>query len=345
VAEAWAPTPEQRAAIEVAGSAAVRAGAGSGKTAVLAHRFVHLLAPGPDGGAPPVPEVSQVLAITFTEKAAAEMKRKIREVVAAAAAAATEATRGHWARVQRDLLGAQISTIHAFCARVLRENPLEARVDPRAVVLDEHETATYVEATVEAALRARLRAGDAAARDLVLRRGLSGGRTGGAVALCAEFLARLGRTGRDAGWLAAAHARQTARAREMTDALRAAAERLGAAVEAGVARGGKGAGARALAEAWPRWRAMLARLGPETPLAEFLTLRDLCRLLARARMAGEVAEELALDEGRPREPSRRRTGTSRPSPRMRGSRSWSGRSPPRSGTASGRTPSSPSTTS
>jgi len=187
----------------------VRAGAGSGKTAVLARRFVHLLRP--DG---PVGEVSQILAITFTEKAAAEMTRKIREVIAEQLGAADAATRAHWARVRRDLLGAQISTIHAFSARVLRENPLEAGVDPRAIVLDEHESRTYVESAVEAALLAHLRAGDAAARELVLREGLAGGRSGGAVGLVADFLARLGRTGRDGAWLVAATARQAERAPE-----------------------------------------------------------------------------------------------------------------------------------
>jgi ATP-dependent helicase/nuclease subunit A len=292
----WEPTPEQRAAIEVEGSAVVRAGAGCGKTAVLAQRFVHLLAPRPDGTPPPVGEVGQILAITFTEKAAAEMKRRIREVVTAASAAAPEAARPHWTRVQRDLLGAQISTIHAFCARVLRENPLEAGVDPRAVVLDEHESRTWIETTVESALLARLRAGDRAASEVVLRRGLSGGRTGGAVALCAEFLARLARTGRDGGWLAAARARQAAGAVEAARNLRESAARLTAVVDGGLGRGGKGA--RELAADWPRWKAMLARLGPETALEEFLTLRALRDLLGRARLASDAKDELTAQEGR-----------------------------------------------
>src|SRR5256885_1679568 len=188
VAEPWSPTAEQRAAVEVAGSAAVRAGAGSGKTAVLARRFVHLLRPGG-----PVAEVGQILAITFTEKATAEMTRKIRQVIAEEVESADAAACAHWGRVRRDLLGAQISTIHAFSARVLRENPLEARVDPRAVVLDEHESRTYVESAVEAALLAHLRAGDAAARELVLREGLAGGRHGGAPGLGAGLLAPPGR--------------------------------------------------------------------------------------------------------------------------------------------------------
>jgi len=270
----------------------VRAGAGSGKTAVLARRFVHLLRPGG-----PVAEVGQILAITFTEKAAAEMTRKIREVIVEELAAASEATRAHWTRVRRDLLGAQISTIHAFAARVLRENPLEAAVDPRAVVLDEHESRTYVERAVEATLLEHLRTDDPAARELVLRLGLAGGRTGGAVGLLADFLARLGRTGRDGAWLVAATGRQAGRAPEIAEALRAAAARLGATIEARVAQGGKGKGIRALAGEWPAWKERLARLGPETALDEFLALRSLRDLLAGAALAGAAAAELRMLPG------------------------------------------------
>src|SRR3989442_14851803 len=91
VTERWAPTPEQETAIRVEGSAVVRAGAGCGKTAVLAERFVHLLRPRADGVPPPVGEVGEILAITFTEKAAAEMKQRIRAVVAEEVAGATDA--------------------------------------------------------------------------------------------------------------------------------------------------------------------------------------------------------------------------------------------------------------
>src|SRR2546428_474263 len=245
----------------------------------------------------PVAEVGKILAITFTEKATAEMTRKIRQVIAEEVESADAAACAHWGRVRRDLLGAQISTIHAFSARVLRENPLEAGVDPRAVVLDEHESRTYVESAVEAALLAHLRAGDAAARELVLREGLAGGRNGGAVGLVADFLARLGRTGRDGAWLVAATARQAERAPEAASALRAAAARLVAAVDARLAQAGRGKGTQALAEAWPAWKERLRRLGPETPLEEFLELRSLRALLAKASLASAVEAELAMQPG------------------------------------------------
>ena len=293
MAEPWEPTAEQRAAIEVDGSAVVRAGAGCGKTAVLARRFVHLLRPGG-----PVGEVGQILAITFTEKAAAEMKRKIREVVAAELAAADERTRPHWLRIQRDLLGAQISTIHAFCARVLRENPLEAGVDPEAVVLDEHETRTYVETVVEAALLGRLRGGDRGARDLVLRRNLAGGRTGGAVGVVTDLLARLARSGRDGRWLVAATAAQRDHAPRHAAVLREATARLVRTVAERLAGGGRGAGGRALAAEWTTWKARLERLGPETPLDDFVALAELRQLLADARLSGAVKQDLAEQDGR-----------------------------------------------
>src|SRR4029077_6170509 len=127
------------AAIRADGTAAVRAGAGCGKTTVLAHRFLHLLRPVTDGRLlPVVDDVGQILAITFTDKAAAEMKHRIRELLGEEIARATGLVRQRWERVRADLLGAQISTIHAFCARVVRENPLEAGIDPRAAILDEH---------------------------------------------------------------------------------------------------------------------------------------------------------------------------------------------------------------
>jgi len=114
-------TEEQRYAIQRReGDLFLDAAAGSGKTSVLVERFVRaVLEDGVD--------VARILTITFTEKAAAEMRERIRirlrRLGAAEQARATE--------------GAFISTIHAFCARVLRAHSLSAGVDPAFVVLDE----------------------------------------------------------------------------------------------------------------------------------------------------------------------------------------------------------------
>jgi ATP-dependent helicase/nuclease subunit A len=114
-------TDEQLAAIERRhGDLLLDAGAGSGKTSVLVERFARTVIE--DGV-----DVSAILVITFTEKAAAELRDRIRarlrELGALDAARATE--------------GAFISTIHGFCARVLRAGALAAGLDPEFEVLDE----------------------------------------------------------------------------------------------------------------------------------------------------------------------------------------------------------------
>jgi ATP-dependent helicase/nuclease subunit A len=115
---AW--TSEQLEAIERRdGDLLLAAAAGSGKTSVLVERFVRAVLE--DGL-----QVAQILTITFTEKAAAEMRDRIRarlrELGADDAARATE--------------GAFISTIHGFCARLLRAHAVAAGIDPEFAVLD-----------------------------------------------------------------------------------------------------------------------------------------------------------------------------------------------------------------
>jgi ATP-dependent helicase/nuclease subunit A len=113
-------TAEQRKAIDRReGDLLLDASAGSGKTSVLVERFIQMVLQ--DGV-----DVSSILTITFTDKAAGEMRERIRgrlrELGAEEAARATE--------------GAFISTIHAFCARLLRLHALRAGIDPQFHVLD-----------------------------------------------------------------------------------------------------------------------------------------------------------------------------------------------------------------
>jgi ATP-dependent exoDNAse (exonuclease V) beta subunit len=129
-------TDEQFGAIERRdGDLLLDASAGSGKTSVLVERFVRSVL---DDGI----EVGAILAITFTDKAAAELRERIRarlrELGAVDEARATE--------------GAFISTIHGFCARVLRTHALAAGIDPRFEVLDELETGRLADAAFDAAI-------------------------------------------------------------------------------------------------------------------------------------------------------------------------------------------------
>jgi len=130
-------TSEQRTAIERrTGALLVDAAAGSGKTSVLVERFVaDVLQDGIDVGA--------ILAITFTEKAAAELRDRIRSRLRECGALeAARATEGAW-----------ISTIHGFCARVLRAGALAAGLDPGFSVLDSDGSEPLADAAFEGALQ------------------------------------------------------------------------------------------------------------------------------------------------------------------------------------------------
>lgn len=122
----------------------VVAGAGTGKTRVLVERFLSLL----DEGI----ELPALVAITFTEKAAGEMRTRVREAITARAETAVYAERAKWERALRAMDAARIGTIHSLCAALLRANPVEANVDPRFEVLDETDALIWQEEALDAAL-------------------------------------------------------------------------------------------------------------------------------------------------------------------------------------------------
>ncbi len=108
------------------------AGAGSGKTRVLVERYLRILEDG--RWDPSLP--ARLLAITFTEKAAQEMRDRIYREVTLRAEEAEPETAARLAELGRELETAPISTIHGFCSRLLRENAAEAGLDPRFRVPD-----------------------------------------------------------------------------------------------------------------------------------------------------------------------------------------------------------------
>jgi ATP-dependent helicase/nuclease subunit A len=120
-------TLNQKKAHDLERHVSVTAGAGSGKTAALVSRYLKILVE-------KNVRVNQVVAITFTEKAAAELKQRIvREIDVRIASGDAAAPRLEETRA--GMAGAQISTIHSFCARILREYPVEAGVDAGFSVL------------------------------------------------------------------------------------------------------------------------------------------------------------------------------------------------------------------
>src|SRR5678816_56915 len=139
--------PEQAAAAyEIDKHISVTAGAGSGKSTVLVGRYVHILREHSLS-------IDQIVAITFTNRAANEMHERLRSELNQMLRIANEEERPRWLNYKRTLDGAVITTIHGFCARLLREFPIEARVDPQFLLLDEHRAAMMLEPVVEDTLR------------------------------------------------------------------------------------------------------------------------------------------------------------------------------------------------
>ena len=109
----------------------VEAAAGTGKTTELVWRILNVLASGRA-------RIEQIVAVTFTEKAAGELKLRIRkELESLRQRAADAGTRGNLTDAIQRLEEAHVSTIHGFCADLLRERPVEAGVDPLFQVLTE----------------------------------------------------------------------------------------------------------------------------------------------------------------------------------------------------------------
>jgi ATP-dependent exoDNAse (exonuclease V) beta subunit len=109
----------------------VEAGAGSGKTRSLVARVVALVVTG-------TAELSAIAAITFTEKAGAELRDRLRRELQERASSEPDATVADRCRIALDQLdSAAIGTLHSFAQRILSENPIEARLPPKVEVLDE----------------------------------------------------------------------------------------------------------------------------------------------------------------------------------------------------------------
>ena len=141
------PDPDTSArtfAVDPANNVVLEASAGTGKTSVLVARYVNLLKRGVDP--------ANILAITFTRKAAAEMRERIVNELAEAAAR-SEFDRSRWIELRDHLGDIAISTIDAFCLSLLREFPLEADLDPGFDVADETEVPRLVEDALDQALR------------------------------------------------------------------------------------------------------------------------------------------------------------------------------------------------
>jgi len=134
----------RRYAVDPAQNVVLEASAGTGKTRVLVERYVNLLRAGvaPD----------HILAITFTRKAAAEMRQRIIERFKEASRV-SEFDAARWRELKERLDDIAVSTIDAFCLSLLREFPLEADVDPGFELADSTEVPRLISESLDQALR------------------------------------------------------------------------------------------------------------------------------------------------------------------------------------------------
>ncbi len=188
------PTPQQAAALETrAVSIALSAGAGCGKTYVLTRRFLAHVDPDDSqiaaalaAGQKELADLPQLIAITFTERAAREMRERIRSETLKRLQAADEAAAPYWLQLFRSLDTARISTFHAFCASLLRSHAVEAGLDPSFAILEENTARTLASETAEDTLREALSTNEPEILALASQYGIEGLRDR-AVALAGEI--------------------------------------------------------------------------------------------------------------------------------------------------------------
>ncbi len=142
-----APSDEQAPAVHADGSdVLVTAGAGTGKTRTLVGRYLRML----EDGVPP----RSIAAITFTDKAAREMRNRVREAIREFVRSEhlEPSSRDRWRGLYTDLDAARIGTIHSLCTEILRAHPAEAGLDPRFEVLDEVQSTLFRAEVVDIAM-------------------------------------------------------------------------------------------------------------------------------------------------------------------------------------------------
>jgi ATP-dependent exoDNAse (exonuclease V) beta subunit len=128
----------------------VEAAAGTGKTTELVKRILRILATGRT-------TVDRIVAVTFTEKAAGELKLRLREALERErTGAADPQVRDRLDAALTSLEEAHVSTIHGFCAELLRERPVEARVDPLFSVLTDTQSQRLFDEAFNTWLQAQL---------------------------------------------------------------------------------------------------------------------------------------------------------------------------------------------
>ncbi|MCA1684608.1 MAG: UvrD-helicase domain-containing protein, partial [Planctomycetia bacterium] len=197
-------TDEQRRSLSVAGaSVALSAGAGCGKTTVLTSRFLGAL--DGDGSLNGRRPLWSLVALTFTEKAARELRQRIRGECHRRLERAEGDDVAHWLAVLRGLEAAPVSTFHEYCASLLRRHALDAGVDPDFQVLDAAIAETVLDEALTRCVRGWLSESNADLIELAVEYGLRSVRDALGTLVAARDAGDLSAwTGRSAGEVVAA---------------------------------------------------------------------------------------------------------------------------------------------
>ncbi len=167
-------TDQQHAAVNTRHvSVSLSAGAGCGKTLVLTERYLSHLDPHDPASLHPE-QIGQLVAITFTDRAAREMRDRIRRRCYDRLQSAAVADADYWAQLLRALDNARISTIHAFCASLLRIHAVEAALDPQFTVLEQAQADTLLSESIDDEVRRLISERDENTLELSVQFGLDG---------------------------------------------------------------------------------------------------------------------------------------------------------------------------
>ena len=239
---------------ELGSNLGVEAGAGTGKTTVLVDRVTNVLATGKA-------TVDELVVITFTEKAAAELSTRVRDALERRAVRSDGAELERVLSAARDLYRCHIETIHSFATAILRERPVEAGIDPLFDVVDGLAGSLSFDAAYET-FQDELLSSPTPELDRALRRGLGLDEIREACELIHQYryLRPLDLPSRDDGELDA----HLARFRRIAEGLRALMTDCSAGEDRGVE----------VAEGIVEWIERLEALGTEAERGFMLLYRD-----------------------------------------------------------------------
>ncbi len=143
-------TPHQKAALQFDNHISLTANAGSGKTFVLSRRYIEIVLRENIS-------LRNIAAITFTDKAASELYKKIaNQIEERLKQAKDKKAAAKLENMRRQLVSANISTIHSFCIDILREYPVEAGLDANFSPIDEQLSTELIELSVDETIKAAI---------------------------------------------------------------------------------------------------------------------------------------------------------------------------------------------